>query len=186
MHMRKRFTYANVVATLALVFAMSGGALAASKYLISSTKQISPKVLKQLKGNAGPTGSTGPAGPAGKEGAAGKEGKAGAPGATSVTTHYGPETGVAASDEGSSYAGCESGQSVTGGGYDYPADAPSTSVIIIANRPSSIFLFFLLGKLITTYPEPTENTAASGWLATVKNISGSEVKIRAYVICAAP
>ncbi|MFI4990826.1 MAG: hypothetical protein ACHQHO_07930 [Solirubrobacterales bacterium] len=40
--------YANVVATLALVFAMSGGALAAKHYLLSSPKQISPKVLKSF------------------------------------------------------------------------------------------------------------------------------------------
>lgn len=43
--MRGRLTYANVVASLALVFAMSGGVYAASKYVITSTKQISPKVL---------------------------------------------------------------------------------------------------------------------------------------------
>ena len=42
-------TYANVAATLALVFAMSGGAPAANHYLITSTNQISPKVLKELK-----------------------------------------------------------------------------------------------------------------------------------------
>lgn len=188
MFIRKRLTYANVVATLALLFAMSGGALAASKYLISSTKQISPKVIKQLKGNTGPAGNTGPSGATGKEGAVGKEGKegkAGAPGATSVVTRYGAETGVAASSEGSSYAGCESGQSVTGGGYDYPTTAP-TSVIVIADRPSSIFTLFILGKLIVTYPVPAENAAASGWLASVKNTGGSEIKIRSYVICAAP
>ncbi|MHB8240434.1 MAG: hypothetical protein ACYDHN_00430 [Solirubrobacteraceae bacterium] len=46
--MRKRLTYANVTATLALVFSMSGGALAASHYLIRSTKQISPKVLRSF------------------------------------------------------------------------------------------------------------------------------------------
>ena len=77
---RKRFTYANVVLTLALVFAMSGGAYAAGKYLITSTKQISPKVLKSLKGAKGAPGATGaqgPAGAAGKEGPAGKEGGAG-------------------------------------------------------------------------------------------------------------
>ena len=55
---RKRVTYANVAMTLALVFAMSGGAYA-SKYLITSTKQISPKVLKTLKGAAGKTGPAG-------------------------------------------------------------------------------------------------------------------------------
>jgi hypothetical protein len=46
--MRRHINYANVVATLALVFAMSGGALAAKHYLVSSPKQISPKVLKSF------------------------------------------------------------------------------------------------------------------------------------------
>jgi hypothetical protein len=48
MAMRRHLTYANVTATLALVFAMSGGALAAKHYLISSTNQIDPKVLKSF------------------------------------------------------------------------------------------------------------------------------------------
>jgi len=87
---RKRFTYANVAMTLALVFAMSGGAYAAGKYLITSTKQISPKVLKQLQGKAGPAGapgaqgsagSQGPQGPQGPQGSAGSNGKDGANGA---------------------------------------------------------------------------------------------------------
>lgn len=43
---RNRMIYANVAMTVALVFAMSGGAYAASRYMITSTKQISPKVLK--------------------------------------------------------------------------------------------------------------------------------------------
>ena len=42
---RKRLTYANVAMTMALVFAMSGGAYAAKKYVITSTKQIKPSVL---------------------------------------------------------------------------------------------------------------------------------------------
>lgn len=46
--MRRHISYANVAATLALVLSMSGGALAASHYLINSTKQINPKVLKTL------------------------------------------------------------------------------------------------------------------------------------------
>jgi hypothetical protein len=78
---------ATAIATLALVFAMSGGAFAASKYLITSTKQINPKVLKALKGKAGANGAqglagaAGPAGPQGPGGAAGAKGEAGAPGA---------------------------------------------------------------------------------------------------------
>jgi hypothetical protein len=86
---RRRLTFANVAMTLALVFAMSGGAYAAKKYLITSTKQINPKVLKALEGArpAGPAGAQGPAGPQGspgtngKDGAAGKEGPAGKDGA---------------------------------------------------------------------------------------------------------
>jgi hypothetical protein len=47
--MRRRLSYANVVATMALVLSMSGGALAAKHYLLSSTRQISPKVLRSLE-----------------------------------------------------------------------------------------------------------------------------------------
>jgi hypothetical protein len=71
---RKRFTYTNVAMTLALVFAMTGGAYAAGKYLITSTKQIKPSVLKSLKGNAGHAGVPGANGAAGPQGAGGANG----------------------------------------------------------------------------------------------------------------
>src|ERR1700722_12198084 len=76
--LRGRLTYTNVLLTLVLVFAMTGGAYAAGKYAITSTKQISPKVLKTLTGK---TGSVGKEGPVGKEGVPGKEGPAGKDGA---------------------------------------------------------------------------------------------------------
>jgi hypothetical protein len=75
--MRIRISYANVVATLALLFAMSGGALAAKHYVINSTKQVNPKVLKKLKGKRGKTGKAGTPGATGKEGPPGKEGPQG-------------------------------------------------------------------------------------------------------------
>ncbi|HXQ00501.1 MAG TPA: hypothetical protein VN845_10625 [Solirubrobacteraceae bacterium] len=87
----KRLTYANVTATLALVFSMSGGALAANHYLITSTKQISPKVVKSLTGKTGKSGKEGTAGkegPAGKEGTAGKEGKEGKEGPAGSAVAY--------------------------------------------------------------------------------------------------
>lgn len=79
---------------------MSGGALAAGHYLINSTRQINPKVLKQLRGARGATGAsgapgaTGPGGPAGKEGTpgkdgtAGKEGPPGASASSSIATSF--------------------------------------------------------------------------------------------------
>jgi hypothetical protein len=67
--------------TFALVFAMTGGAYAARKYIITSTKQIKPSVLKQLKGNRGPAGPAGERGLAGVNGTNGKDGVNGKDGA---------------------------------------------------------------------------------------------------------
>jgi len=69
--LRRHLSYANVVATLALLFAMSGGALAANHYLINSTKQISPKVIKKLKGKHGAKGARGATGATGPQGVTG-------------------------------------------------------------------------------------------------------------------
>jgi hypothetical protein len=89
--MRRRISYANVTATLALVFAMSGGALAANSYLINSTKQINPKVLKKLTGKTGKTGSTGTSGAVGATGAAGLTGAQGQKGETGPKGEEGKE-----------------------------------------------------------------------------------------------
>jgi hypothetical protein len=102
--LRRRLTYTNVVVTLALFFSMSGGALAASHYLITSTKQISPKVLKSLTGKAGPAGapgaagagSQGPAGPGGSQGPAGPEGKQGPAGPEGKQGEKGPKGAIGA------------------------------------------------------------------------------------------
>jgi hypothetical protein len=85
---RNRFGIPGIVAVFALVFAMAGGAYAAKKYVITSTSQIKPSVLTQLKGKAGPAGAPGAkgdAGPAGPVGAAGAGGKNGSNGATGPT-----------------------------------------------------------------------------------------------------
>lgn len=56
---------------------MTGGAMATKHYLINSTQQINPKVIRALKGKPGQAGPRGSAGPAGKEGPAGEEGQRG-------------------------------------------------------------------------------------------------------------
>jgi len=61
----------NLIAWLALFVALSGTSLAASHYLINSTRQINPRVIKKLRGNRGPRGMTGPTGPTGATGARG-------------------------------------------------------------------------------------------------------------------
>ena len=91
----RRPSAASIIAVTALFFAL-GGTAVASHFLITSTSQIRPSVLKKLRGGTGPAGPTGPAGvtgvtgatgptgttgPAGPSGSAGKEGPSGKEGA---------------------------------------------------------------------------------------------------------
>lgn len=119
---RPRLTYANVAATLALVFAMTGGAYAASKFIITSTKQIKPSVLSQLKGKAGPAGRTGAVGAQGPAGAAGAKGETGTAGKNG-------ENGVAGKD-GTSVTSVEKASGVLGpckeGGSEFTAASGKT------------------------------------------------------------
>jgi len=78
---------ALIIATLALSLAVTGVAAGAGRYILTSTKQISPKVLRSLRGKAG---SQGPRGPAGAAGATGAAGVAGPPGETGLTGLTGP------------------------------------------------------------------------------------------------
>jgi len=111
---RRHLSYANVAATMALLFAMGGSALAADHfvvstaknkeftpipksrelgYLITSIDQISPRVQAQLTaaGKAGPAGPAGAAGTPGSQGAPGLSGAAGAPGTEGVQGKEGME-----------------------------------------------------------------------------------------------
>jgi Collagen triple helix repeat (20 copies) len=124
---RKGFTITSVIMTAALVFAMTGGAYAASKYLITSTKQISPKVLKSLKGSNGKIGPAGPAGPAGATGLAGAAGAKGETGSTGKEGPAGKEGPVG--KEGSPWTAAGTlpkGESLKG---EWSASAPSGAAI---------------------------------------------------------
>jgi hypothetical protein len=81
----------TVIAVVALVLAVTGTAVAAQRYIITNTKQISPAVLKQLaamggkgangapgaNGANGTPGAAGPAGPQGPQGERGEKGEKG-------------------------------------------------------------------------------------------------------------
>jgi hypothetical protein len=71
-----RLTPAGVIAVVALVFAMLGGAYAASGGLTKKQKKEVKSIAKSFQGT-GPAGSQGPAGPKGDAGAPGAAGAAG-------------------------------------------------------------------------------------------------------------
>jgi len=74
--MRKPSTW---IAALALFVALGGTAAAAKHYLITSTQQIKPSVLQQLRsaGATGPKGATGAQGTSGEPGPRGPKGETG-------------------------------------------------------------------------------------------------------------
>ena len=83
--LRNRFGIPGVISVIALVFAMFGGAYAATnsggKATASAKAKKGPRGPKGATGPAGPQGPAGPAGPAGAKGDAGAAGSNGAPGA---------------------------------------------------------------------------------------------------------
>jgi hypothetical protein len=103
---RSRFGIPGVLAVVALVFAMAGGAWAAKKYVITSTKQIKPSVLKALKGKAGANGAPGAQGIPGAQGAPGPAGPSGKDGTNglSVTSSSEPK-GLNCKEGGSKFVG---------------------------------------------------------------------------------
>jgi hypothetical protein len=83
--LRNRFGIPGVISVIALVFAMFGGAYAAT----NTGKATSS--AKTKKGPRGPKGATGPAGPAGPVGPAGPAGPQGAKGDTGPQGKEGPQ-----------------------------------------------------------------------------------------------
>jgi hypothetical protein len=107
MRLSRRPSYASVVSTLALFFALGGSAVAGANLLVSGAnvknhsltgmdikngslglKALSPKARAKLRGKvaSGTTGSQGPQGPQGPAGPQGAQGPAGSAGATGTGT----------------------------------------------------------------------------------------------------
>ncbi len=121
---------ATIIASVALFVALGGTALAASHYIITSTSQIKPSVLRSLRGKAGLRGPAGAAGPAGTPGAAGAAGPKGAEGPagptrlSTLTEVEGPQEPLSEiQNTNLSVAECPSGESaISGGAYTSEPD----------------------------------------------------------------
>jgi Collagen triple helix repeat (20 copies) len=171
---RIRFSPAMVIAGLALVFAMTGGAYAAKKYLITSTKQISPSVLKQLQGKAGAPGVAGVQGPAGSAGPVGTGGAAGAKGETGPAGEKGPqgEKGVQGLQGKEGKAGATGATGATGFTKTLPSGGTETGAWSISD--SSTENLSTLGSISFSIPLAQEGAEGHGWGFTQSEVENED------------
>jgi Collagen triple helix repeat (20 copies) len=179
----------NLVAYVALLFALSGTSYAAATRLLPpnsvGTKQVInhsllkkdfeagqlPRGARGLRGAIGAAGPTGPAGPRGAQGVAGPQGDEGSPGRVDLT-YATTEVTVAAGAQGTGQAVCPGGMVLTGGGAI--TDSADPAAIAAATISESDWILWPPGL-------------PSAWEATVHNGSaGSDIVLVVDAICTAP
>jgi hypothetical protein len=160
-----------IIACLALFVVSAGTGIAARHYLITSTKQIKPSVLKQLKGAKGPKGATGAVGATGAAGSIGATGAAGAAGATHVVKRF--VIGTADSTVSGAIASCNAGEVATGGGIDWNSATGGAIPVVSYSQPA---------------PFSMDNAVPTGWRGAVRNLNSptGTVTVQVWVICASP
>src|ERR1019366_2193508 len=156
-HRPGRPTPAGLLATVALFLALGGSAVAAGHYLITSTRQIKPSVLRKLRGATGPRGAAGPAGAPGPEGVQGSRGEAGPSQLSQLTIVRAADVKVPNKQEATSVATCPAGSRAVGGG-EYTGFAISNGNEISSDHQS--------------------------WIVPVTNLSGVETNPEAIAYCA--
>jgi hypothetical protein len=125
--LRNRFGIPGVISVIALVFAMLGGAYAATnsgsgKATASAKAKKGPRGPKGATGPAGPAGPAGPTGPAGAKGDAGSNGSNGKDGANGTNGTNG--TGVTTASFSGSKGACNEEQ----GGVEVKSASPAAFV----------------------------------------------------------
>jgi hypothetical protein len=193
---QEHLTYANVTSTLALVFAMAGGAYAVAvprnsvggaqlkRNAVTSAKVkdrsllITDFAVAQRAALRGPKGDPGPEGPAGEDGA---DGDPGPPGSfDSVVPRLGQVATVADNTPALVFAYCNADEIAVGGGGTF-AGGDSGQSIINTNYP--------LTALRDAAGNPTGNAFASGpnsadmWAVRGFNKSGHALSLNAYALC---
>ncbi len=141
--LRRRLSYANVAATLALALSMSGVAVAAHGYIVSSTGQLTNKVVKTIKHH----GAKGKKGPNGYRGPTGLEGVQGALGVTGPQGFLGPQQAGPRGPAGP--AGKERGPTGTAGAPGGATAIPFSAVLTAQalKEPVTKRLFSLPGGI---------------------------------------
>jgi hypothetical protein len=181
----RAITPATVIASLALLFALSGTAVAGALITGANVKNNSLSGLDVLNESLGtkdirdgsllpkdfkpgklPAGQQGPAGPAGPQGPAGPAGPQGAAGVNGVSgleiVHV--DTGMNSDTQKSIVATCPAGKKVVGGGgYAYDGTFPS-QVAVVASYPSGSTTWRFVAHEVDPY--------AGNWYA------------RAHAVCA--
>jgi collagen triple helix repeat protein len=184
--LRTRFGIPGVISVIALVFAMFGGAYAASNSASGGKATASAKAKKGPRGPKGATGPAGPQGPAGPAGAQGPKGDAGAAGSNgapgtpgqSVTSEEfsGVKEGHCAGTGGSKFSSSsgntfacngKAGSPWTAGGT-LPSGSTETGTWVVAlNAESSV-------TIPISFPVPLSANSAATYVETAEATCGEE------------
>lgn len=125
--MPRRPSLPTVLSSLALFIALGGTGLAANHYLITSTSQIKPSVLDQLRGASLP-GPQGPEGPSGHPGATGPAGASGSNGSNGTN-------GAVAG-----YSATTTGVPIPITSYNTPVSLPSPTTVVSKRLPPGNYI----------------------------------------------
>ena len=200
---RLQLSPSTVIASLALFFALGGGAAVAAQQFINGSritphsitlKQLSAQTIKELRGQAGSAGAQGAAGQTGAQGAAGQtgakgaQGSAGTNGTTTTTVTSIGEVVVshwvtfAADSGGSAEADCPAGKVAIagGGGLGLGTQGGWNGVNDFVLQGSSPY------TVVSTKAANSATSAASGpnaWMIEATNEIQFPASFPVYVIC---
>lgn len=200
---QRKPTPAAVIATVALVLALGGTAVAASHYIITSTSQIKPSVLRALRAGVRTKGSTGLAGARGPAGATGAQGLAGAQGLPGPAGPAGVQGPQGVSGDARAYAVVEPpciGCGELPNGFTPLVAARSKNVALaghgnaygtdVQGKPPGTWCFILEGGIepgtatvvaSAVYTEDERSSSVSAeWVPQAPDCSSSEIEIRTF------
>jgi hypothetical protein len=178
---RKHLTPSTFIALLALVFAVTGGAFAATggnsshATLTASASKAKSKAKAGPRGPAGPkgaTGATGPAGAAGPAGSAGAKGEPGAAGAAGAAGAKG-ETGPAGAKGEEGKEGPQGPSGTTGFTKVLPPEETETGTWAVGPFPAAAVSEVIILPLIS-FPIPLSAELSGAQVHFINN-GGLEV-----------